>query len=90
MAKTIITKPEANRHSRRQGVYSDTLRVNTRHYERLCEIASACGYTALAPLLGVILDEALPKIKLVQRPIFDITLDMSSTDETVQIKEATT
>lgn len=60
--------------SRRQGAYGDQVRINARHYGPLCQLADEGGYTSLGQLLAAILDAALPRVKLVSRPQYDITI----------------
>lgn len=54
--------------------YSDMIRVNARHYRALCRLADEGGYTSLGQLLGVILDAAMPRIKLVERPRYELAI----------------
>lgn len=58
----------------RRGDYADMIRVNTRHYDNLCRLADEGGFTSLGQLLGTILDVVLPRVRLIERPKYDVVI----------------
>ena len=54
---------------------SDHCRIRSRHYNKMCELAEDGGYPTIGQLLEAILDAALPRITLVEKPRHYIAID---------------